>query len=348
MRLKISIYIGGFLSLYLESNSAYACNLKGDFNCSGDITVTDGVSVLRCAIDDGFCNSELDAGGLERIDMDCNGSITVTDGVLILEKAAGFSHETNCPVLTGGPRPLLCGSFNVTISDDTLNEISKWQVVVLDYYQGPREIGEQLKRVGTGIKAFFPIYHEKSDSIDEIYERTRLFAEEAMPYLDYMLGVYVWDEPDYDDVDFDKQQAAIDAVRLYLPGISTFMYLESDNSPAPEGLTYRGMHFYNKDSKDIEVVRKRLEHVGKISPHIIAIPRAFDDNGHCCDGKKWSDTELAQMNRDLFPELSRSSYVAGVIYFVWNIRKEDDYPKRSRGTEDLPETLETIRLLCTH
>ncbi|MDP1689190.1 MAG: hypothetical protein Q8L47_03605, partial [bacterium] len=247
------------------------------------------------------------------------------------------------------PRPLLCMSYNVTVSDQTLRDISKWQVGVLDYYQSPAEIGAQLSRVGTGLKAFVPIYHNASDSISQIYERTRLFADQVRPYLAYVLGIYVWDEPDFNKVSFDKQQAAVDAVRQYLPGVPTYIYFSSsDGAPMPANLTYRGMPFYGKDSKDLTVVRRRLERVGAYAPRIIAVPRAWNDFGKCCDGAYgiWSDIEIAQMNAALFPELVRTPQVAGVMYYVWNIRPEDKHPSGTVGTQDLPETRKVLESVC--
>ncbi len=66
------------------ANSVLTCATKGDVDCSGGVTVTDGVTVLKCAAGLATCNKNL-------ADMDCNYSVTVTDGANVLRKAAGLS-----------------------------------------------------------------------------------------------------------------------------------------------------------------------------------------------------------------------------------------------------------------
>ncbi|MDP1689112.1 MAG: FG-GAP-like repeat-containing protein [bacterium] len=80
----------GFTSYELQTtisraaNAALSCTDKGDVDCNGAVTVTDGVTVLKCAAGSTTCNKSL-------ADMDCSDTVTVTDGVNVLRKAAGLS-----------------------------------------------------------------------------------------------------------------------------------------------------------------------------------------------------------------------------------------------------------------
>jgi hypothetical protein len=73
----------------------------GDFDCSGGVSITDGVGVLRCAagLDSGLniCSGgTVDQDTMTGGDIDCDGKITVTDGVNVLRKVAGLS-VAGCP-----------------------------------------------------------------------------------------------------------------------------------------------------------------------------------------------------------------------------------------------------------
>jgi hypothetical protein len=74
----------------LLAAGAYA--VCGDANGDGNVSVTDGVQVLRAAAD-----LSSNCGGNDDCDVDGSGSITVTDGVNVLRKAAGLSSVDNCP-----------------------------------------------------------------------------------------------------------------------------------------------------------------------------------------------------------------------------------------------------------
>lgn len=63
----------------------------GDANGDGNVTVTDGVVVLRRAADlPGACD-------VRACDTDANGTISVTDGVNVLRLAAELGANANCP-----------------------------------------------------------------------------------------------------------------------------------------------------------------------------------------------------------------------------------------------------------
>jgi hypothetical protein len=84
----------------LLAAGAYA--VCGDANGDGNVSVSDGVQVLRAAA--GLSSS---CTGNDDCDVDGSGSITVTDGVNVLRKAAGLSTVDNCP--TGDPVSSLIG-----------------------------------------------------------------------------------------------------------------------------------------------------------------------------------------------------------------------------------------------
>jgi hypothetical protein len=65
-------------------------HLQGDVNCSGTITVLDGLQIFRKA--SGLPNSPacMDESG----DTDCDGDITTDDGLLVVRKVAGLPRES--------------------------------------------------------------------------------------------------------------------------------------------------------------------------------------------------------------------------------------------------------------
>lgn len=63
----------------------------GDADGNGDVSVTDGVIVLRAA-------AGLPASCTAACDVDGDGSLTVTDGVNVLRKSAALPSAENCPV----------------------------------------------------------------------------------------------------------------------------------------------------------------------------------------------------------------------------------------------------------
>jgi hypothetical protein len=78
----------------------------GDANRTGDVTVTDGVLVLRSAAElPGICPRE-------RCDMNLDSRVSVTDGVLALRLAAGVQAEVQC---SSAQADLFLGQLGKTI-----------------------------------------------------------------------------------------------------------------------------------------------------------------------------------------------------------------------------------------
>lgn len=97
-------------SVLASTAQAQVC---GDADGNGQVTVTDGVNVLRAA-------AGLSSGCAARAslcDVDGNATVTVTDGVNVLRSAAGLSASLNCRD-TGSGVARFAGRYEGTYSGD--------------------------------------------------------------------------------------------------------------------------------------------------------------------------------------------------------------------------------------
>jgi hypothetical protein len=236
-----------------------------------------------------------------------------------------------------------CGVYSVQITDDELHDISDWATVLIEYHYQVPEVCSLLGRNGGSVTAF--IYMNLAnvkfgDELNSLLDRLISEVRACPDYSQKFEGFYL-DEPDFNHVDTRVIEEATTRLRREFPELSFLMYYLYDSSCVPPGTTHRGLAFYSMEAKNKAYVANRIERVHQNSNlPVVVIPRAWDDEGTCCDGTfgDFSDSDIEEVNREIFEVAERMPEVIGVQHYILT--------GKNGLNAKLPNTLETIITQC--
>jgi hypothetical protein len=153
------------------------------------------------------------------------------------------------------------------------------------------------------------------EAIDAFYAA---WAARVEANRDRIAAIYIQDEPTLTGWSHQQIGWAIEAVQKYMPALPTMVtyYKSSAARNPPRGLTYAGLdNFYNKPNVNID---RLFDPFIGMQTKIFAVPRAFTDDGKCCNqGHNWTPEKIAAFNDRIIPALKNHPAVVGALWYAW-------------------------------